>query len=302
MNRKNLTMNSKPRAAVIFISLLLFLSCSAERNSRKLAVVAGIMPQKYILDRLGGDYLEVSVLVAPGENPHMFNATPRQVDSLLSARALFLSGQEFEDVLIEKLKPQLQGILIVNTIQDIKLRTFTDVVKAKDKPPDSHGHDIEDPHTWLNPLFFTQEAKTVRDALCKLDPSHASAYRENYELLARELAALNQKISLLLEPVRGRVMFVFHPAFGYFADAYDLVQVAVEAEGKSTGSRELERTIEFVKEKQVKVIFSQPQNPEANVRALAEVLKLRIVVLDPLAYDYRNNLLSMASEIKRALE
>ncbi len=295
-------MNIKAWAAPVFISLLLLLSCSGERTSEKLQVVAGITPQKYILDRLGGDYLDVSVLVAPGEDPHMYNATPRQMDRLLSAGAFFVSGLEFEDVLVNKLKPQLQGVLLINTIQDIKLRTFKDVVDAGNNPGDTHGHGIEDPHTWLDPLLFARQAKTISDALCELDPAHAGAYRKNYEILSRELKALNEKIAMLLLPVKGGIMFVYHPAFGYFADAYGLVQVAVEAEGKNTGTAELERTIGFIKQKGVKVIFSQPQNPESSVRSLAEALNLKIVVLDPLAYDYPKNLLAMAAEIKQALE
>jgi zinc transport system substrate-binding protein len=310
-------MHNKMRAAAALFFLLSAFSCGGVRNSQKLPLVAGIMPQKYILDRLGGEYLDVSVLVAPGENPHMYNATPRQMDRLLSAKAFFVSGQEFEDVLIDKLKPQLQGVLLVNTIRDIRLRTFKDVVEAGNETGgtraggdhgdgagthDTHGHGIEDPHSWLDPLIFTRQAKTMSDALCELDPVHADTYRKNYEILSRELAALNEKIAALLLPVKGRVMFVYHPAFGYFTDAYGLVQVAVEAEGKSAGTAELERTIEFIRQKGVKVIFSQPQNPEAGVRALAEALKLRIVVLDPLAYDYPKNLLAMAGEIRQALE
>jgi zinc transport system substrate-binding protein len=294
--------SAKHLAAVFFISLLLLFSCERERSSHRPRVVAGIMPQKYLLERLGGEYLDISVLVQPGESPHTFIITPRQADSLISAGAFFVSGLEFEDILLTKLRSQLQGVLIVNTARDIPLRTFRRPGGEQAVNVGTHDHGITDPHTWLNPLFFITQARAMRDALCELDPQHASAYKQNFKILADELRDLDKRIRVLLEPVRGRVLLVFHPAFGYFADAYGLVQEAVEAEGKAAGSWDMEKTIEFIKNNNIRVLFTQPQDPGSHVSALADALKLQVVVLDPLVFDYEKNLLAMADKIKQALE
>jgi zinc transport system substrate-binding protein len=279
-----------------FITLLLItVSCTEAGISTKITVMVSILPQKYFVERIGGEYVEVAVLVQPGEDPHLYTPTPRQVDLLLSSKIYFLIGIEFEEIILAKMRSVLKEAEIVNTVENIKLRTF-------EQNGDKREKGIEDPHIWLNPLLVIEQAKVVRDTLIQVDPGHRKAYENNFTVFSNELKALDNKIKEIFAGQRGRMFFVFHPAFGYFADAYGLIQVAVEAEGKKASSRGLEQVMEEAKKQKIKMIFSQPQTAEGNVRAVAEVLGCAVVTLDPLAYNYEENLLDMAKKIKSSWE
>ena len=97
-----------------------------------------------------------------------------------------------------------------------------------------HSHDADglDPHTWLNPLIAKIQAATIATTLIQIDPAHRAIYEENLKKFEVDLDNINTELINSLAPIRGKSFFVFHPAFGYFADAYGLKQVAVEVEGK----------------------------------------------------------------------
>jgi len=279
------------------IVLVIVLSCAEQVQSDKISVVVSITPQKYFVERIGAEYVDVTVLVQPGDNPHMYAPTPRQIEKLLNAKIYFLIGEEFEEIILAKLAQELEGLLLVNTIKNITLRTFE---RGDQVHTDDRG--IEDPHTWLNPLLVIEQANIIRNTLKSMDPEHSREYENNFLRFKNELIELDNSIKLLLESEKGGIFFVFHPAYGYFADAYGLVQVAVESEGKAVSAKQLEHTIDVVEKQKIKVIFTQPNLSETDVRAVAEVIGGRVVNLDPLAYDYQQNLLSIAREIKRSLE
>ncbi|MBN1797363.1 MAG: zinc ABC transporter substrate-binding protein [Spirochaetales bacterium] len=286
-------MSKRPLSAVgpLLLVLLILISCIEQEKSANISVIVSITPQKYFVERVGGEFVEVTVLVQPGDDPHLYSPTPRQIEKLINAKIYFLIGESFEEIILSKLAAELESLRIVDTIENIRLRTF----KHTD-------HDIQDPHTWLDPLLVVEQAKIIRDTLMDLDPAHSQVYENNFLRFKNELIELDRTIRQLLESKKGGVFFVFHPAYGYFADAYGLVQVAVESGGKNASAKELEHTMQLIEERGIRTIFTQPNTAENDVRAVAEAMGGRVVSLDPLAYDYQRNLLSIARAIKRALE
>jgi zinc transport system substrate-binding protein len=99
----------------------------------------------------------------------------------------------------------------------------------------------------------------------------------------------------------GTNFFVFHPAFGYFADAFDLNQIPVETMGRSPKGKELSAIIKLARQEQARVIFVQPQFDAQAARKIAQAINGAVVSIDPLAYDYLNNLAQMADTISNAL-
>jgi zinc transport system substrate-binding protein len=137
----------------------------------------------------------------------------------------------------------------------------------------------------------------MRDALIEVDPQHAAEYTENCRRLDSDLEELDREISRVLAPYRGRKIFVFHPAYGYFADAYGLVQVAIEEGGRAPGPRHLAEVIERAKGDGARVIFVQPQVSTTQAKTVAGAVGAEVIELDPLARDYIENLRRMAREI-----
>jgi zinc transport system substrate-binding protein len=171
------------------------------------------------------------------------------------------------------------------------------------------GHELEDahlsggtdPHTWMNPQNAKLQAAIARDALSSIDSGNAAYYAANYDKLAAELDSLDRELTRILEPVRDKEIFVYHPAFGYFADAYGLRQVSVEMGGKEPGARQLSRLIDLARKRNVKVIFVQPEYSDKSARALADQVGAIVVAIDALAEEYTANLRTIGRTIERAL-
>ena len=279
--------------------LMLSLSCVScggpEDHLRdgKVRVFVTVPPQAYFVERIGGEHVDVSVLVAPGQEPHFFEPRPRQITALSQSELYFCVGMPFEDILISRLKDQ-RHLKIVDTRRGIDLMELNH---------DHHGHDDGnlDPHIWMSPRLAGIMARTIRDELKQADPHHADMYDANYAALASDLEELDAHLREALRGLEGRTFYVFHPAFGYFAREYNLKQKAVEDSGKSPGARQLQQLIDQAKADGVQVVFVQPQFSKISADALARELNGAVVPLDPLAKDYISNMRLITQRISEAL-
>jgi zinc transport system substrate-binding protein len=291
--------NFKYWKQILLVLILLPASLSAE--GKRLPITVSLMPQKYFVERIGGKYVDVQVLVKPGSSPATYEPTPRQMAFLSESKLYFRIGVPFENAFIPKIRRSMKGIKIVDTRAGIKLRTMNKTEHEHDK---HNGDDTsgKDPHIWLNPALVKVQIKTIADALSIADPEHKQIYTENRKLFAAELDKLNQTLAEVLAPVKGKTLMVFHPAWGYFADAYGLHQQAVEIEGKNPGARQLAHIIDQAKKEDVKVIFVQPQFSTALADKIAKSIGAAVVRIDPLAYNYISNMKKVAVAVQKALK
>jgi zinc transport system substrate-binding protein len=284
--------------------LALSLSCGSGRDggsSKKLAAVS-IMPQAYFAGRIGGGLTEVMVLAGPGQNPHNYEPTPRQFSELARAGVWILSGTEFEISLRPKIEALFPGLPIVDGTEGVRFRSL-----------EAHGHEGEedgasassmerDRHTWLGLEPAKIMAFHIRDALCAADGANAEVYRKNCEALVRDMEEEFDSLRRELAPLRGKTIFVYHPAFGYFLDEFGIIQEAVETGGKEPTPRVLGQLIEQARAEKVKVIFVQAQFPSESARTAADAAGAELVSLDPLAADWLANIRAMGEALKRAAE
>jgi len=268
-----------------------------------LAAVVSIPPQAYLVERVGGGLVSVQVLVAPGQSPHTYEATPSQMAALERADVYFSIGVPFEKALLRKIGRSMPGLNVVDTRQGIRLRAIEapshGAVEAHGDAGEAQG--APDPHFWLDPRLAKTQARTMRDALARLDPSHRAVYDRNLAALEGDLDRVHSEIAARLAPVQGREMVVLHPAYGYFAAAYGLKQVALEVEGKEPSARQLAQTIERIRQARVRAVFVQPESSTATAEAIADEIGCEVVRLDPLARDYTGNLREMAEKVRASL-
>ena len=262
-------------------------------------VVVPIAPVGWLLGRVGGAGVRVSVLVPPGQSAETWQVLPRQMDDLGRAKLYGFLGLPFEAPLVEKLKAMFPDLVILDLRRDMALRTEED---HHDEGGAGHAHGAADPHVWLDPMLMRTMAATVETALTKIAPDKAQTFAVNRTAVDVELEALDLKVGETLGLVMGREFFVFHPAFGYFALRYGLKQTAVEYEGKAPGARRLSELAEKIKNNGARALFIQPQYSTAEAKALAESAGLPLVTLDDLAADYPENLLRIAQALAEHLK
>jgi zinc transport system substrate-binding protein len=127
-----------------------------------------------------------------------------------------------------------------------------------------------------------------------VDPPGEALYRENYDVFAATLAALDEELRATLAAVANRHFIVFHPSFGYFARDYDLIQIAVEQGGSEPDAAYLIRLVEQAKEHGIRIIFAAPQFSSRSAEVIAREIGGEVVTIDPLARDYIENMRHIA--------
>jgi zinc transport system substrate-binding protein len=295
--------------------------CAGEQ---KTSVFVSIVPQEYFVERIGGERVKVQALVKPGSSPATYEPSPRQMAALSEATLYFRIGVPFEEAFLPKIESTMKTLKIVDTRKGVTFRTMQahhhhgEEGKAHERHEgdlDAHagehvaaGHGEEhhhhvglDPHIWLSPRLVKIQARTIADALIAIDSAGKGVYERNYQSFAADLDALDARLSKMLAPVKGITFLVFHPAWGYFAEAYGLRQEAIELEGKVPSGRRLAGIIEEAKEEAVKVIFVQPQFSKASAQKIADAIGGVVISINPLARNYIENLEGVATAVRRSL-
>ena len=285
-------MNWKTWLAGMAGAVLAACAFSAPSPSPAPRVFVAIQPQAYFVQRVAGAHVQVEVLVGPGREPHTYEPTPRQVEDLCRARAFFSLGMPFEARLIEKARALNPALVTVDTAAGVPRRPDEDEHDAHAPAASTPGvarsgrsDSDADPHIWLAPRLIKIQAANICHSLQALDPPHSAEYAANLKQFEQELDGLDTRLAASLSPFKGRRFYVFHPSFGYFADHYGLVQVAVQSSGREPGARSLSDLIDHMKSDGARQLFVEPQFSQKTSEAIAAATGTTLVTIDPLAAD-----------------
>ena len=269
-----------------------------------------IAPQQYFVQKIGGDLVDVSVLVDPGADPHTYEPKPRQMAKLAKTDVYFAIGVEFEEAWMPKIAAASPRMRIVHTDAGIAKMAMIGhhheheegLKEAHGKQtPHTHDEGEPDPHVWLSPPLVKVQAANIRDALVAVDSANRARYEENFTLFLREIDALDAELKSLFADSQGTRFMVLHPSWGYFAQAYGLGQFPIEIEGKDPKPAQLQELIHYAKEHGIKVIFTQPEFSAKSAEMVAHEIGGQVVAADPLAENWDENLRTVARKFKAAL-
>lgn len=253
----------------LFLFLCLVLQAAADAG---LPVAVSVLPQQTFVKAVGGDAVEVQVVVGKGFDPATWQPTPRQLQRLAKARLYVRAGLPFEKSWLPRFRRLNPGMEVLDMRDGLALI------------PQESGE--ADPHVWTDPRQVKIHAARLRDTLVRLDPAHEAQYEAGYAALARRLDELDAELARRLAPLKGRAFLVFHPAWSYFARRYGLKQLSVEHEGKEPAARSLARLIDEARKLGIRTVIVQPQHGSALAQVVARALDARVVEVDPLDEDY----------------
>jgi zinc transport system substrate-binding protein len=282
---------------------LTFISIHATSAAEPIEVFAGIPPVTYLVERIGGDRVKVETLIQPGQDPHTFEPTPKQIRAIGRAKIIFKVGMSFEDRLVEKIRKSQENIQIVDTTANIKkiLATPCEEHDSKEKTH-KHAEEDYDPHVWLSPANLKIQAANIAEALEKADAEHAEYFKANRKKFEADLDALNEKIAKRMKPFAGRSFFVYHPAFAYFAENFGLKQEAVQLGGKQPTLKQLEQLLRRAESAKAKVIFIQPQFDPRSAENIAQKIGGKVVPMNDMSKDVLANLQEIAEKIEQGMK
>jgi len=285
---------------IFFLTLLacqLFQICNASESDVN-NIFVSILPQKYFAERVAGEHVKVSVMVGNGKSPATYEPTPKQMALLDNSQLYFKIGVPFESIWIDaisELNPDLEVI-----------ECCTELITRHDEG-NSHEHHVEvehaekehamDPHIWTSPANAKYIALKMKKALIDSYPVYAKEFEINYSRLIEDLDRLDQDIKSNLAHLKNRYIIVSHPSWGYYAEAYDLIQIPIEVEGKEVRAKSLAKLIEFARSKNINRVYVQKQFNKNSAEIIAREIAADVIELDPLAEDYIANLYSVTDAI-----
>ncbi len=255
------------------------------------------------MERIGGEAVSINVMVGPGEEPHTYEPKPEQMKGLSASQLFFTIGTEYEGAWLPRFKDVNPQIVFVDSAEGVERIPLSAPHQHDDAPVNQNIHseeDLYDPHVWLSTDNGLIIANNILKALIEHDPEHAQEFQANYIALVNDIDTLDQQIKATLKDLKHRTFMVFHPAWGYFAEQYGLIQVPVEVGGQEPSPTDMVNLVNIAREEQIGVIFIQPTFSSANASAIAKEIGAEVAIVDPLARDWLQNLKVVAEAFAEA--
>ena len=297
-------MFSKKALLSLFLLVSLLLPSYAALGSEKLKVFVTIPPQKYFVERIGKERVQVQTLIPAGSDVHTYEPRPNQMKALQQSKLYFSIGDlsAFEESQLPKIAKLNPNLKIIDTSLGIKRLETTEplmIIGKTEEHEDDHGHG--DPHIWTSPKLAVLQIDAILKGLTQADPEGKAFYKKNRDALVGEIKELDKELRERFKPHKGSAFLVFHPAWGYLAKEYGLRQVAIEMDGKEPKPMELAKVMQLAKKEKIKFIFVSPQRSSASAETIAKEIGGTVVIADPLAENWLENLRSVGKSIAKAL-
>lgn len=292
-----------PRRWAVFVAAAALLLPARSATAEPLSVFVSVLPLATFVEAVGGERVAVQPLVQPGQSPATYDPTPKQIAALADADLYLRVGVPFEAAWMKRIQAANPDMPVLDLRDDLSLRQQ----ERHDHDDDGHQpmsgqhmHEAMDAHVWTSPRLVRRMAVAIRDALTRLDPDGAAVYAAHQAAFDADLETLDGELSATMSGLESRTFLVYHPAWGYFADAYGLTQIPIEREGKTPGARLLTALIEQARATGTRVIFVQPQFDRRAAERVAQAINGRVEAVDPLAPNYADNLRRVAGLIAAA--
>ena len=291
----------------VILILGLVASCSSSEeaaDSHGLRILVSIVPQQYFVQRIAGESADISVLIPPGANPASWELSPSDMRRVSNSDIWFSIGVLSENNWYEDFQEINPDLVIINTVENIERLPIDRYGIPGEQNPSDHDHSHEgsmDPHVWLSPELVKSQISLIAMALVEMDPENAAVYMGNLEEFEDDISLLQDRLHLLLDSYEGSCFMVFHPAWGYFADEFGLVQVPIEIAGSEPSPGEMSAIVDHGMENHVQIVFVSPQFSSSSAETIAEELDASVVAIDPLAENWLSNMETVAGELQGAL-
>ena len=250
------------------LTLLTGIGCDGKRQpdaatTGKLTVVTTIGMITDIVRNVGGTHVEVTGLMGPGVDPHLYKATAGDVARLTSAKLIFYNGLHLESKMGEilaKMTGNTKTIAVTDDVDKAHLLT----------PPEFEGQ--YDPHLWFDVTLWMKAVEKVRNTLTEIDPGHQADYEANAERYLAELAELHQYVKTQAEkvPSEQRVLVTAHDAFNYFGKAYGFEVRGLQGISTATeaGIADVQELATFIAERRIPAIFVESSVSSRSIEAV----------------------------------
>lgn len=276
---------------------LLFAACASPKNDTNVLTVT-IEPQRYFLEQIVGDKFRINTLVPPGSSPETYEPAPSAMINLGNSLAYFKVGfLGYENVWTSKLSANNPKLKIVDCSAGIEFVYGSHAHCSHSADDEHHAHhhaDAPDPHVWSSAKNAVAFSQNMLDAMVEMDAENADFYRTNFEKLKLKIAETDSILTNLLRDIPSRSFIIYHPALGYLARDYNLEQHSIEFDGKNPSPAQMRELIDLAKAENIKTVFIQQEFDVKNTEVIAREIGAKSHTINPLAYEWDEELIRVA--------
>ena len=267
------------------IVLLLPSGCFA----KKFPVVSSIFPVADMVHQIGGEYVDVTVVLPAGASPHTFEPKPSMLKKFSSAKIFFMIGAGLEfwaEKFIRLSDSNLTTVVLSEGIPLIHTLAHHDEHGHRGGKTDVSGNEARaaNPHIWLDPSIASLMVNTITASLSDADREHAAYYQHRSNIYLDELNRLDDQISKTIVSFANKKYVSFHASWIYFARRYGLESVGVieSSPGRNPSPLWIKRIVEQIKAYRIQSVFVEPQlNPKV-AEVIAKEAGVSVLMLDPI--------------------
>ena len=286
---------------VCLVALLPACSSSEPETSARPNIVVTYSVLGSVVSELVGDRATVTVLIPDGQDPHDFQPSARDIETINNADIVISNGLDFEEGLEDVLASAIENGVSVYMVGENMTVREPDEDHAEEE---GHAHGAGDPHLWLSPLSFTQALPSLTAAINK-----ATGLSIDETTALDQLTKLDNEITEVIDTIESCVMVSGHDEMGYFADRYGCTVIGAIIPSFSTTSEATAKQIADLKvlaaSNNVKAVFTGLGTPAEVSEQLASELGIAAVSLSTHylngAANYREFMLNLANQIAEAL-
>lgn len=242
----------------------------ADLSQRPIRVVTTVGMINDIVQNVGGERVEVTGLMGPGVDPHLYKASEGDVSRMAEADVIFYNGLHLEAKMgevLEKMEGRVRTVAVTAGIDQSSLLA----------PPEFEGS--FDPHVWFDVTLWMKAVEQVRDTLVEMDPDHYDLYQANAESYLAELNELHDYVKAQAEsvPEERRVLITAHDAFNYFGRAYGFEVRGLQgiSTASEAGTADVQELAEFIAERKIPAIFVESSVPPRTIEAVQAAVRSR---------------------------
>jgi len=268
-------------------------------QAEKITILTSFYPYHEFTKNVAGDFANVKQFMPNGVEAHDWEPRAQEIQSLNDADVFVYNGLGMEPY-VENIidSGEFDNVLFVKASEGIELLKFEDDHDEHAKEDDhddhdeheegghdGHDHDYEfDPHIWLDPILVKQQVNVIRDGLIQVDPDNKEHYEENARIYNDKMDALDMKIGSALSSCQKDTIVPYHNAFTYLGERYDIHIMALGgmAPDSEASAAEIAEFVDFVKDNDIKVIFSEELVDPRLAEVIAEEANAQVMLFSPL--------------------
>jgi len=273
---------------LIILTAGFYTGCNpSEKNNHGNIITVSILPQKYFTEKIAGSQYNINVMIPPGASPATYEPSPRQIRDLSNSDVYLRIGKiGFETAWIDKLEHNYPGIPFIDVSEGIDFITTMHV-------HDDHRHEGSDPHIWMSPKNTLKICNNIFRGLSGIFPHDSVLFRKNYKKLLLEINRVDSMFTSFSSGLEGKHFLIYHPALGYLARDYDMVQHVLELEGKEPPPSHIAEIIKEAELNNINYIFVQSQFSMDNAKSLAREINAEIIEINPLNEDWSAEMINI---------